>query len=71
MMLISQFWKNLKTILIIFKKEENKMLKHAVLCEHTHTHTHTHHYQKEVTKRSLLNEGWCQCLALDGKGDIL
>jgi hypothetical protein len=35
-----------------------------------HTHTHTH-YQKEVTKRSLLNEGWCQCLALDGKGGIL
>ena len=46
------------------------MLKHMVLCEHTHTHTHTH-YQKEVTQRSLLCEGWCQCLTLDRKGDIL
>lgn len=47
------------------------MLKHTVLCEHTHTHTHTLLSKKEVTKRSLLYEGWCQCLALDEKGGML
>ena len=46
------------------------MLKYTVLCEHTHTHTHTT-IKKEVTKRNLLYEGWCQCLALDEKGGIL
>jgi hypothetical protein len=47
-------------------------MKHTDMCDtHTHTHTHTLSYYKGVTKRSLLNEGWCQCLALDEKGGIL
>ena len=37
-------------------------MKHSELCEHTHTHTHTSLSKKEVTKRNLLYEGWCQCL---------
>lgn len=44
----------------------NKM-KHPAVCEHTHTHTHTS-LSKEVTKRSLLNEGWCQCLVTEPYG---
>lgn len=42
-------------------------MKHSVPCD-THTHTHTHTYTlslfKGVTKRSLLNEGWCHGLIL-------
>jgi hypothetical protein len=41
------------------------MLKHTVLCEHTHITI------KGGYKRNFLNEGWCQCLALDEKGGIL
>ena len=44
------------------------MLKRAVLCEHTHTHTSL---SKEVTKRSLLWEGWCHELASLMRGDVL
>jgi hypothetical protein len=40
-------------------------MKHTDMCDtHTHTHTHTLSYYKGVTKRSLLNEGWCHGLIL-------